>query len=76
MTGINTGSGKACGVIALRFMTALAAVFSLGIFSYAAVAQDLVPDSAEPGRIEQQFETPDQPLSQFETLIPDPDEPM
>jgi hemolysin activation/secretion protein len=44
--------------------------------SYTAVAQDAIPDSAEAGRIEQQFESPDAPLSQFETLIPDSEEPM
>lgn len=76
MTGINAGSGKVCRNITLRFTAALAAAFSLGIVSFAAVAQDAIPDSAEAGRIEQQFEQPDAPLSQFETLIPDSEEPM
>ena len=76
MTGINADSGKVCRFFALRFMVALVAAFSLGVISFAAVAQDVVPDSAEAGRIEQQFEQPDAPLSQFETLIPDSEEPM
>lgn len=53
MTGINTGSGNVCHFIALRFMVALAAVFSFGFISFAAVAQDAIPDGVEAGRIEQ-----------------------
>ncbi|MBT5674117.1 MAG: ShlB/FhaC/HecB family hemolysin secretion/activation protein [Rhodospirillaceae bacterium] len=76
VAGIIAGNGEARGRVSLRVVASLAALLSIGFFSYQSMAQENIPDSAEAGRLEQQFDAPDAPLSQFETQIPDSEEPM